>query len=58
MSEKEKIISFLSDLEDNATYEEVLYQALTYFKIQEAMANIEKGELLTNEEMRDVIQQC
>ena len=58
MSEKEKIISFLSDLEDNATYEEVLCQTLTYFKIQESMANIENGELLTSEEMQEVINQC
>lgn len=58
MNEKEKFISFLSDLEDNATYEEVLYRTLTYFEIQQSMANIEKGELLTSEEMQEVINQC
>lgn len=58
MSEKQKIINYLSTLSDNLTYEEILYETLAYFKIEQAISAIEKGELLTTKEMREVIQQC
>ena len=58
MSEKAKFINFLSNLNDESTSEEILEEVLAYFKIQEGMKAIEKGELLTIEEMLEAIAQC
>lgn len=58
MSEKQKIINFLSNLNDNSTYEEILEETLAYFKIQQGIMAIEKEELLTNDEVKEAILKC
>ncbi len=58
MSEKAKFINFLSNLNDESTSEEILEEVLAYFKIQEGIKAIEKGELLTIDEMLEAIAQC
>lgn len=58
MSEKAKFINFLSNLNDESTSEEILEEVLAYFKIQEGIKAIEKGEVLTIDEMLEAIAQC
>lgn len=58
MSEKQKIINFLSNLNDNSTYEEILEETLAYFKIQQGIMAIEKEELLTKDEVKEAILKC
>ena len=58
MSEKQKLLNFITNLQDDLSSKEILSQILVYFKIQEALTSIDKGETITNEEMKELILKC
>ena len=58
MSEKQKLLNFITNLQDGLSSKEILNQILIYFKIQEALTSIEEGKTVTNEEMKELILKC
>lgn len=58
MSNNQKIINSLFDLNSNFSNNEILYNTIAFLKINNGLNAIEKGEILTNEEMKEIINQC
>ena len=58
MSEKQKLLNFITNLDDNSSKEDIYYQLLIYMKIQNSLIAINEGKTITNEEMRDLILKC
>ena len=58
MSEKQKLLNFITNLQDDLSSKEILSQILVYFKIQEALTSIDEGKTITNEEMKELILKC
>ena len=58
MSEKQKLLNFITNLEDDLSINDILYEILIYFKVQEGLSDIENGNTLTNEEMKEMILRC
>lgn len=58
MSEKQKLLNFIANLEDDLSINDIVYEILIYLKVQEGLSNIENGHTLTNEEMKEMILQC
>ena len=58
MSEKQKLLDFITNLQDDLSSKEILSQILVYFKIQEALTSIDEGKTTSNEEMKELILKC
>ena len=58
MSEKQKLLNFITNLQDSLSSEELLNQIFIYFKIQNALKSIDEGKTITNEEMKELILKC
>jgi len=58
MSEKQKLLNFITSLDDNLSVNDILYEIMLYFKIQQGLSDIENGRTITNEEMKELILKC
>ncbi len=58
MSEKQKLLNFITNLEDDLSTKDILDKILMYIKVQEALVSIENGDTITNEEMKEMILKC
>jgi len=58
MSEKQKLLNFITNLDESLSYNDLLYQILIYFKVQKGLSDVEKCNTITNEEMKELILKC
>lgn len=58
MSEKEKLLDFITNLDDNLSVNDILYETLIYFKVQKGLSDIQNDNTLTNDEMKELILKC
>ena len=58
MSEKQKLLNYITGLQDSLSSEELLNQIFIYFKIQNALKSIDEGKTITNEKMKELILKC
>jgi len=58
MSEKQKLLNYITNLDDNLSSNDILYKVLIYFKVQKGLSDIENGNTFTNEEMKEMILKC
>lgn len=58
MSEKQKLLNFITNLDESLSYDDLLYEILIYFKVQKGLSDVEKCNIITNEEMKELILKC
>ena len=58
VSEKQKILNFITNLQDDLSSEEILKELLIYFKVQNSLDAIENNQTITNDEMKELILKC
>lgn len=58
MSEKQKLLNFITDLEDDLSIQDILGEILVYFKVQNALTDIKNENTITNAEMKELILKC
>ena len=58
VSDKQKILNFITNLQDDLSYEDILRELLVYFKVQNSLVAIENNQTITNDEMKELILKC
>lgn len=51
MSDKQKIIESLNNIDDTATFEEILYQLYFQYKIEKGLQDVENGNYRPTEDV-------
>lgn len=55
MNDKQKIIETISNINEDATFEEIIYQLYLQYRIEKGLDDIDKGKVLSSEEIYDEI---
>ena len=55
MSDKQKIIETISNINEDATFEEIIYQLYLQYRIEKGLDDIDNGKVLSSEEIYDEI---
>lgn len=55
MSDKQLILNTVQNIEDTSTYEEILYALYTQFSLKEGIKDMEKGNVKTTKEVKELI---
>ena len=51
MNNKQKIIDTLNDIDDNATFEEIIYQLYLQYRIEQGLQDIKNGNCRPTEDI-------
>ncbi len=58
MKEKQKLIKPITNLKSYSSNQNTLNDFLIYCKVHEALKAIENGDVITNDEMKELILKC
>jgi len=58
MSEKQKLLNFITSLDENLSEKDILNELLIYFKLKKALISIDENKTISNEKLKDLILKC
>ena len=58
MSEKQKLLNFITNLQDDLSSKDIFNELLIYFKVQNSLDAIENNQTIANDEMKELILKC
>ena len=58
MSDKQLILKTVQNIEENKSYEEILYALYLQYEIKKVNKDYEQGKVNTTEEVKEIINKC
>lgn len=58
MSDKQLILNTVQNIDDTTSYEEILYTLYLQFEVQKGIKDMEKGNVKTTVEVKEIINKC
>lgn len=55
MSDKQLILNTVQNIDDNTSYEEILYALYTQLEVQKGIKDMEEGNTKTSNEVKEII---
>lgn len=55
MNDKQLILNTVQNIEDTLSYEDILYTLITQFEIQNGIKDMEKGNVKSSKELKEIV---
>ena len=54
MSDKQKITKILTDISEDASYEDILYELYLQYRIEKGLLEVDQGKVKTSKELKEI----